>query len=57
MDAFIYREFYVPVPVTIDMDVYETDEVCEAIFHNYLMRKEGLYNTLLRFPQQFIQDG
>jgi hypothetical protein len=43
--------------VTINIDVYEMDEVCEAIFHNYLMRKEGLHNTLLRFPWQFIQDG
>jgi hypothetical protein len=56
MDAFIYREFYGPAPVTVSMDIYEMDEACEVIFHNYLVRKEGLHNTLLRFPQQFIQD-
>jgi hypothetical protein len=56
MGAFIYREFYGPGPVMINMEIYEMDEVWISIFHNYLMRKEGLHNTLLRFPQQFIQD-
>jgi hypothetical protein len=46
MDAFIYREFYEPAPVMVNMDIYEMDEVCEVIFHNYLVRKEVLYNTI-----------
>jgi hypothetical protein len=57
MDTFIYREFYGPAPVTIEMDVYEMDEASEVIFHNYLVEKEGLHNTLIRFPQQYIPDG
>jgi hypothetical protein len=57
MDGFIYREFYGPALITINMGIYEMDESCEVIFHNYLVRKEGLHNTLVRFLKQFIQDG
>jgi hypothetical protein len=57
MDALIYREFYEPAPATIEMDIYEMDEAAEIIFHNYLIEKEGLCNTLLRFPHQYIPDG
>jgi hypothetical protein len=56
MDAFIYRECFGPAPVTIDIDAYEMDGATEVIFHNYLAEKEGLHNTLLRFPQQYIPD-
>jgi hypothetical protein len=40
IDVFIYREFYGPVPITINMGIYEMDEACEVIFHNYLVRKK-----------------
>jgi hypothetical protein len=32
------------------------DGATKVIFHNYLVEKEGLHNTLLRFPQQYIPD-
>jgi hypothetical protein len=56
LDAFIYRESFGPAPVTIDIEVYEMDGATEVIFHNYLVKKEGPHNTLLRFPKQYILD-
>jgi hypothetical protein len=47
MVAFIFRECFGPAPVTIDIAVYEMDGATEVIYHNYLVEKEGLQNSLL----------
>jgi hypothetical protein len=54
----IYRKHYGPSPVavTVIIDIYEMDDECDTLFHNFLMRKESLDNTLIRFPEQFIHD-
>jgi hypothetical protein len=33
------------------------DDEYHMLFHNYLMRREILLNTFIRFPEQFIYDG
>jgi hypothetical protein len=55
MPLFIENVFE-SAPVTIDIDVYEMDGATEVIFHNYLAEKQGLHNTFLRSPQQYIPD-
>jgi hypothetical protein len=56
-DAMIYRKSYGPAPVTFMKDLYEKDEECDMLFHNFLMRRKSLYSSLRRSPEQFIQDG
>jgi hypothetical protein len=57
VDAMIYRKYYGFAPVTVTIDIYEMDDECDVLFHNFLMRRENLHNTFLRFLEQFRHDG
>jgi hypothetical protein len=37
MDAMIYRKYYGSAPVTVTIDIYEMDDECDMLFHNFLM--------------------
>jgi hypothetical protein len=53
IDAIIYRKYYgsTPLTLTVTIDIYEMDDECDMLFHNFLMRKESLDNTLIRSPE------
>jgi hypothetical protein len=56
MEKHAFERSFGPAPISVDMDIYELDGATEVIFNNYLVEKEGLHNTLLRSPQQYIQE-
>jgi hypothetical protein len=50
-EILFYREFFGPASVTVEIYISEMDGATEVIFHNNLVEKEGLRNTLLIFSQ------
>jgi hypothetical protein len=56
MESHAYERSFGLAPISIEMHIYELDGASKIIFHNYLVEKEGLHNTLLMFPDQHIQD-
>jgi hypothetical protein len=56
MEKHAFERSFGPAPITVEMDIFELDGATEVIFNNYLVEREGLHNTLIRFPQQYIQE-